>query len=90
MPMRTVSVAKYGQNPWASGNQMNRGAINILLRKLNRLSQDMHLYWLPMRFFMEVSKWNAPCLPKFYLREQFLPNSAWPQNRLVRSENVDS
>lgn len=38
------SVAKYWQNPGALGNQMSRGTINILLRKLNSLSQDVHLY----------------------------------------------
>lgn len=68
---------------WTEGQLMS------LLRKLNRLSQDMHLYWLPTHFFMEVSTWNALGFPKFYFREQFLPNSAWPENYLVRFEKVD-
>ena len=86
LPAQMLSAAKFGQNPWAFGNQVSRRTINILLRKLKRLRQDMCLYWLHPHHFMESSKWRVPGwgedLPEFYVGEQVLPHRAWPQNHL--------
>ena len=77
MPVQICSTAKYRQNPWTFGNWMNRGTINNLLRKLKRLSQNMHFYRLPTHFYMEVSKWSAPISPSF------ISEAAHPRTPLV-------
>ena len=81
------SVAKHGQKPWAFGNPINGETINNLLRKLKRLSQNMHFYRSPTNFHREVSRRSVPKFPKFHFRSSF---SLTQHGHLVRCERVDS
>ena len=58
-----------------------------VLRKLKRLSQNMHFYRSPTHFHKEVSRRSAPEFPKFYFRSS---SSLTQYGHLVRCERVDS
>lgn len=82
------SVAKHGQKPWAFGNPINGETINNLLRKLKRLSQNMHFYRSPTNFHREVSRRSVPKFPKFHFRSSFSltarpPGEMWKSRQLI-------